>query len=76
MLWPMVVACGGRGGVAAISVDGREVARGRIEKTVPVRISQEEGHDVGEDAGTPGNLSYDVPFKFSGQLGKVTIELK
>jgi len=33
----------GKGGTAAISVDGREVATGRIKKTVPVRISQEEG---------------------------------
>jgi hypothetical protein len=66
----------GKGGTAAISVDGREVATGRIEKTVPVRISQEEGLDVGEDTGTPVNPSYDVPFRFTGTLGKVTIDLK
>ena len=66
----------GKGGTAAISVDGREVATGRIEEMVPVRISQEEGLDVGEDTGTPVNLSYDVPFRFTGTLGKVTIDLK
>jgi arylsulfatase len=66
----------GKGGTAAISVDGRQVAKGRIEKTVPVRISQEEGLDVGEDTGTPVDLSYDVPFKFSGKLDKVIIDLK
>jgi arylsulfatase len=54
----------------------RTRATGRIEKTVPIRISQEEGLDVGEDSGTPVNLSYDVPFKFTGKLGKVTIDLK
>jgi hypothetical protein len=43
---------------------------------VPVRISQEEGLDVGEYTGTPLNLSYDVPFKFEGRLDKVTIDLK
>jgi hypothetical protein len=48
----------------------------QIEKTVPVRISQEEGLDVGEDTGTPVNLSYDVPFGFTVTLGKVTIDLK
>ena len=26
--------------------------------------------------GTPVNLSYDVPFKFTGKLGKVMIDLK
>jgi hypothetical protein len=65
-----------KGGTATISVDGREVAKGRIEKTVPIRISQVEGLDVGEDTGTPINLSYDVPFKFTGKLDKVTIDLK
>ena len=44
--------------------EGRE--KGRIDKTVPIRISQEEGLDVGEDTGIPVNLNYDVPFKFTG----------
>jgi hypothetical protein len=66
----------GKGGTAAVSVDGKEVAKGRIDKTVPVRISQEEGLDVGEDTGTPVNLSYDVPFRFGGRLDKVMIDLK
>jgi arylsulfatase len=66
----------GKGGTAAISVDGREVAQGRIEKTVPIRISPEEGLDVGEDTGTPVNLSYDVPCTFTGKLAKVMIDLK
>jgi hypothetical protein len=65
-----------KGGIAVISVDGKEVAKGRIERTVPVRISQEEGLDVGEDTGMPVNLKYDVPFKFTSKLGKVMIDLK
>jgi arylsulfatase len=32
--------------------------------------------DVGEDTGTPVNLSYDVPFKFTGRIHKVTFDLK
>lgn len=31
---------------------------------------------MGEDTGTPVNLSYDVPCRFPGTLGKVTIDLK
>lgn len=65
----------GKGGTATISVDGKEVAKGRIDKTIPIRVSLDEGTDVGEDAGTPVNLSYDVPFKFTGELKKVVIEL-
>jgi arylsulfatase len=66
----------GKGGTATLSVDDREVAKGRIEKTVPIRISLDEGLDVGEDTGTPVNLNYDVPFKFTGKIEKVTIDLK
>jgi arylsulfatase len=66
----------GKGGVATLSVDGKEVAKGRIEKTVPIRISLDEGLDVGEDTGTPVNLNYDVPFKFTGKIEKATIDLK
>jgi arylsulfatase len=66
----------GKGGTATLSVDGKEVANGRIEKTIPIRITLDESLDVGEDTGTPVNLSYDVPFKFTGKIEKVTIELK
>ena len=54
----------------------KEVAKGRVEKTVPIRISLDEGLDVGEDTGTPVNLSYDVPFKFTGKIAKAVIDLK
>jgi arylsulfatase len=66
----------GKGGTATVAVDGKEVAKGRIEKTVPIRVSLDEGLDVGEDTGTPVNLNYDVPFKFTGKIAKVTIDLK
>jgi len=65
----------GKGGTATVSVNGKEVARGRIEKTIPVRVALDETLDVGEDCGTPVNLSYDVPFKFTGKIEKVVIEL-
>ena len=59
-----------------MSVDDKEVAKGRVERTIPIRVALDETLDVGEDAGTPVNLSYDVPFKFTGKIEKVTIELK
>jgi hypothetical protein len=65
----------GKGGTATLTVDGKEVAKGRVEKTVPIRFSLDEGLDVGEDTGTPVNLNYDVPFKFSGKIGKVVVDL-
>jgi arylsulfatase len=63
----------GKGGTGTLSVDGKEVARGRIGKTVPFRLSLDETFDVGEDTGTPVSLSYDVPFRFTGKLEKVVV---
>ena len=39
-------------------------------------FSADEGADVGADEGTPVTEAYKVPFKFTGKIGKVTIELK
>jgi len=59
-----------------VLVDGKEAAKVRIEKTIPLRISLDETMDIGEDAGTPVSEEYKVPFKFKGTLGKVVIDLK
>jgi arylsulfatase A-like enzyme len=65
----------GKGGLATLKVDGEKVAEGRVERTIPYRFSLDEGLDVGEDSGTPVNLTYDVPFRFTGRVEKVTIDL-
>jgi hypothetical protein len=65
----------GKGGLATMTVDGEKVAEGRVEKTLGYRISIDEAFDVGEDSGTPVNLTYDVPFRFTGHVDKVTIDL-
>jgi len=62
-------------GTGTISVDGKQLAQGRIDRTVPFRFSIDETFDVGEDAGTPVSEDYDVPFKFTGQIEKVGVNL-
>jgi len=57
-------------------VDGTEVAKVRVVKTIPFRFSTEEALDFGEDTGTPVDMSYDVPARFTGNLAKVVIDLK
>jgi hypothetical protein len=42
----------GKGGTGTLSADGKQVAKGRIEATVPYRFSGDETFDVGEDTGT------------------------
>ncbi|HNV30063.1 MAG TPA: arylsulfatase [Cyclobacteriaceae bacterium] len=66
----------GKGGNVTLTLDGQEIARGRVDATVPLRFSTEETFDVGEDTSTPVNLKYDVPFKFSGIIDKVVVEYK
>ncbi|WP_430645021.1 arylsulfatase [Agromyces sp. GXS1127] len=65
----------GSGGTAVLSLDGVEVARGRVDETVPVRYSADETLDIGEDSGTPVVRDYDVPFRFRGDLHRVVVEL-
>ena len=65
----------GKSGTATILVDGKEVAKVLVLKTVPFRFSTEETLDFGEDTGTPVDMSYDVPFRFTGKLGKIVIDL-
>jgi arylsulfatase A-like enzyme len=65
----------GRGGIATLSADGRPIAQGRVDRTVPVRFSLDETFDVGEDTGTPVSEDYDVPNRFTGEVEKVVIQL-
>jgi arylsulfatase len=67
----------GKSGTGTLSVDDKQVAQGKIERTIPTRISLDETFDVGEDTGTPVVEDYvdKMPFKFTGDLKRVVIEL-
>ncbi|WP_434600145.1 arylsulfatase [Streptomyces sp. A5-4] len=65
----------GKGGTAVLSVDGTEVARGRVERTQPFLYSMDESLDVGVDTGTP--VPDDLPrdrLTFNGTIAKVRID--
>jgi arylsulfatase len=66
----------GKGGKGTLFVDGKQVATGRIERTQCCFFSADEGTDVGADEGTPVTEAYRSPFKFTGKIAKVTVELK
>ena len=68
----------GKGGTGVLSVDGKEVARNSMDHTTPITFPEDETFDVGLDTRTPLALleyRYDVPFRFTGKLDKLTIEL-
>jgi arylsulfatase len=66
---------GGKGGTGTLFVDGKEVAKGRIEKTILGRFSADETFDTGEDAGSPVSDVYKAPFRFAGTIKKIEIDL-
>jgi arylsulfatase A-like enzyme len=66
----------GKGGKGTLFVNGKQVATGRIERTQCCVFSADEGADVGIEEGTPVTEVYKVPFKFTGKIAGVTVELK
>ena len=66
----------GSGGTGTLFVNGTQVAQGRIDRTQCCAFSADEGADVGIKEGTPVSEDYQVPFKFTGRIEKVTIDIK
>jgi arylsulfatase len=58
-----------------LSVNGTQVATGRIDRTQCCAFSVDEGADVGEDSGTPVSSAYASPFAFTGKIASVTVTL-
>ena len=68
----------GKGGVATLSVNGNEVAKGRITKTQPLMFSADETADVGLDNQTPVAEGIGIgrdETRFTGTIEKVVVEL-
>jgi arylsulfatase len=67
-----------RGKPAAVTmwVNGTKVAEGELPRTVPIQFSLGEGMDIGEDVGSAVDFTYKLPFKFTGTIEKVAIDLK
>ena len=66
----------GRPGTGVLKVDGKEVATQKMERTLPLILQWDENFDVGADTGTPvEDKDYQVPFKFTGKLNKLTLTI-
>ncbi len=58
-------------------MDGRVVDAKRIPKTMPFVFPEDETFDVGVDTRTPiDDRDYQVPFRFTGKLVNLTVDLK
>jgi arylsulfatase A-like enzyme len=66
----------GKGGTGVLKVDGKEVAKAKVPHTIPFLMAIDETFDVGVDTRTPvDDKDYQVPFRFTGKLTKLTIRL-
>ncbi len=65
-----------KGGTITLLANGKKIGAGRVEKTAGFKYSLYEGQDIGEDSGSPVDTTYTPPFKFTGKIEKVTVELK
>jgi arylsulfatase A-like enzyme len=68
----------GKGATGTVLVDEKQVAQGKIPRTVGVRFSLNETFDVGADMGTPVLEDYaeQMPFPFTGTLKKFVVVLQ
>jgi len=69
----------GKGGMATLSVNGEQVASGRIQRTQPLIFSADETADVGLDNQTPVAEGIGIgrdETRFTGDIVKVTIAVR
>nr|WP_298727641.1 arylsulfatase [uncultured Steroidobacter sp.] len=65
----------GKGGQITMRANGKPIASGRLTHTIPIQFSLGEGLDVGMDSGSPIDFTYQLPFKFTGKISHVHIDL-
>ncbi len=65
----------GKGGTVTLKANGKQVATGRLERTIPIQFSIGEGLDIGMDNGSAVDWTYTLPFRFTGRIDEVTVEV-
>lgn len=65
----------GDGGTGRLFVNGQAVGEAKFAHVVPARFSATETFDIGEDTGAPASSQYQGPFRFTGDLKQVVIEI-
>jgi hypothetical protein len=66
----------GKGGLVTLYLNDKKVGQGRVEKTeVAARFSADETFDTGLDSASPVSADYQSPFRFSGTIERVEIDV-
>jgi len=67
----------GAAGTVTLLLDGKEVGKAILKRTVPLLFTASETFDVGVDLGSPVSLRYEHkrPFAFDGKIKSVDVQL-
>ena len=67
----------GRSGTGTLTVDNKLVATETMERTVPLVMNLDDEFNVGATTATPlVDGDYEIPFKFTGKIDKITVSLE
>lgn len=66
----------GKGGTLSLTVNGEKVGEARMEQTQALSLGLGGTLDVGVDTGAAVDEAYKPPFRFNGQIEKISIDLK
>jgi arylsulfatase len=67
----------GKSGTGVLTVDGSRGSSQQVPHTIPFILTIDETFDVGADTRTPvDDKDYQVPFRFNGQIAKLTVKLE
>ena len=66
----------GKGGKVTLTANGKTIGTGQMERTAPYRYSLNETQDIGHDEGTPVDYTYKPPFRFTGEIEQLVVDLK
>jgi arylsulfatase len=65
----------GAPGVVKLLADGKEVGSGELPVTTPNRLAQGGAMLVGADLGAPVTPDYQPPFRFTGTIKRVIVDV-
>jgi arylsulfatase A-like enzyme len=65
----------GKGGTGVLSVDGKVLATKSIPHTIPLVVTFFETFDVGVDTRTGVDETYELPFRFTGKIDKLSVKV-
>lgn len=65
----------GKGGTGVLTLDGKQLATQTIPHTIAMLMAIDESFDIGSDTRTGVDDSYELPFRFTGTIDKLTFKL-